>query len=975
MPNADDALAARADLLPCETEMLRVAETGEPVYAGAGPFDLPQMAAWGRERTIRASVLRQLLVDSHVPINAKGVMLAGLRITERLDLEMATLRCPLRLRDCYFDDPEPVILDNATASLLTLHRCYLAGLTGDSLAVSKDLNLTGTVVTGLLSLRSANIGGSLICSDAQLRGTDGGYSLVADEMKAGGAVFLDGTFTAAAAVDLTAADITHNLTCRGGTLNGSNSDGNALIMDAAKVGGHVLLEEGFTAAGAVYLVDADISGSLSCVGAELTGHNRYGNALDAARMKVRYVSLDMSESAKGPRKPFTAAGAVQLADAEIAGALTATGAQLTNADPDGNALVADRVKVGSDASLVSLNAVGDIQLTGASITGLLDCRGTQLISIDGQGRSLVGNGMKSGSDVRLSEGFTAGTVQLADAVIGGALTCTGAQLNGADKDGQTLVAYRVKVSGDVSLDVWVADDHVQWSFTAAGAVQLADAVIGGALTCTGAQLNGADEYCTALAAYRVKVSGNMSLDAGPVDGKLVPFKAAGVVQLDSANVGGSLVCTCANLTAADRDGNVLSGYHLKVGSDVLLNTAADADGTARPFTAAGTVYLTDADIGGSLTCTGATLGVQGQDGYAMLAERLRAGSVSLDGWSADGGYPFTAYGPVWLRSANIAGTLVLRDAILAVNVDSTALDASGAQVGQGLQWAPSEPVAGTVNLENAQAGLLDDDWAEPGDPRAENGYWPAAAKGRLRLDGFTYTAMGQQPVSLQQRLRWIGSEPPSAGETGARWDAIARPRQVLDQLKARRAWRADRKRYDFAPQPYGQLAKIYQQAGLDTEARTMAVARRRDLRLYGHITRRHHAGNWILDKTIQYGYQTWRAVAWIAVLYAIVALLFWYGQGQSDLIVPVQSTAGLPAVPTAGTCTTYYPCFSPVGYAIDTVIPLVNVHQASSWGPNAGAPYGWLYVVVTWAGTVFGWALVTLAVAGYTGLVRNSDAL
>ena len=79
--------------------------------------------------------------------------------------------------------------------------------------------------------------------------------------------------------------------------------------------------------------------------------------------------------------------------------------------------------------------------------------------------------------------------------------------------------------------------------------------------------------------------------------------------------------------------------------------------------------------------------------------------------------------------------------------------------------------------------------------------------------------------------------------------------------------------------------------------------------------------------------------------------------------------------PTAANCTRNYPCFSPVGYAIDTVIPIVNVHQADYWGPNASAQFGWFFVYASWAGIVLGWALATLTVAGYTNLVRNTDAL
>ena len=78
--------------------------------------------------------------------------------------------------------------------------------------------------------------------------------------------------------------------------------------------------------------------------------------------------------------------------------------------------------------------------------------------------------------------------------------------------------------------------------------------------------------------------------------------------------------------------------------------------------------------------------------------------------------------------------------------------------------------------------------------------------------------------------------------------------------------------------------------------------------------------------------------------------------------------------PSAADCTRLYPCFYPAGYAIDTVIPIINVHQADYWGPNGRAHFGHALVVFTWITTLLGWALATLAVAGFTGIARNSDS-
>ena len=141
---------------PLEEEMRARAATGELLDCGAGPFDLPAMQAWGEERTVRAAVLRDLLVGGQWPVHAKGVRLRGMKISGLLDLEGATLRCPLSLDSCYLDADDPACLDHATASRVALTGCQLAGLTATALTVAQlDLSRS-TLRTGPLSLMSAN---------------------------------------------------------------------------------------------------------------------------------------------------------------------------------------------------------------------------------------------------------------------------------------------------------------------------------------------------------------------------------------------------------------------------------------------------------------------------------------------------------------------------------------------------------------------------------------------------------------------------------------------------------------------------------------------------------------------------------------------------------------------------------------------------------------------------------------------------
>ena len=580
---------------PALAEKLRAkAAAGELLDCGAGPFDLAAMQQWGEERAVSAAVLRDLLVGGRWPVHAKGVRLRGVKISGLLDLEGATLRCPLSLDGCYFDAGDPVSLDHATASRVALTGCHLAGLTANMLT-ARQIDLSrSTLRGGPLCLMSANITDGLICSGARLGGDQDGNALVAGGMKVGGAVYLDRyldePFTAAGAVWLARADIGGDLACDGAQL-GSNHDGVGLLAEGIRVGGEVHLYRGFTADGAVVLNGADITGDISFSGAQLTGTDR-----------------------------------------------------------DGNALAAD--------------------------------------------------GMKVGAAVLLDEGFTS--------------------------------------AGTVSLNFARAD-------------QLA----------------------------------------------LSPAKAAGADEITF------------NFTATE------------------------------------------------------------------------------------------------------------------------------AQIACELRWAPDGPFSGRVNLEDAQVGELEDTWTPAGEQA--RGYWPPG--GRLRLSGFTYGGLGE--ASVKQRLQWIRSQ-------------YEGPKPAA-----------------FAAQPYEQLADIYRQAGQDSEAREVAIARRRDLRRYGNLNWYRWFGNWFLDKTIRYGYQTWRAALGLAAVFVLFLVLSIAGQHR-HVIVPLGDVKGLDPVPTATRCTSDYPCFYPFGYTVDTVIPIINVHQADHWGPDAHAPAGWLWVFGAWGATAAGWALATLLVAGYTGLVRQN---
>ena len=138
---------------------------------------------------------------------------------------------------------------------------------------------------GTVRLSNADITGQLSCSGAQLTGTDShGDALVADGLKVSGGMFLIEGFTAAGAVRLPAAEITGQLGCRGAQLKGANNDGDALAADGIKVGGNVFLDGGFTAAGTISLRSAHVGASVRLRPTALAGENKV--ALNAPKARI-----------------------------------------------------------------------------------------------------------------------------------------------------------------------------------------------------------------------------------------------------------------------------------------------------------------------------------------------------------------------------------------------------------------------------------------------------------------------------------------------------------------------------------------------------------------------------------------------------------------------------------------------------------------------------------------------------------------
>lgn len=94
------------DLTPAETRVWRAFATGTLVdFRAADDEDPSDGGAWGAERSVRAHVLRALLLDGpRAEGEVPALNLAGVRVTGVLELQYATVDHPVRLRHCHFED-------------------------------------------------------------------------------------------------------------------------------------------------------------------------------------------------------------------------------------------------------------------------------------------------------------------------------------------------------------------------------------------------------------------------------------------------------------------------------------------------------------------------------------------------------------------------------------------------------------------------------------------------------------------------------------------------------------------------------------------------------------------------------------------------------------------------------------------------------------------------------------------------------
>jgi hypothetical protein len=620
--------------------------------------------------------------------------------------------------------------------------------------------------------------------------------------------------------------------------------------------------------------------------------------------------------------------AVWLCESHIGGRLLAVGARIDG--QGGRAVQADRMRVGGAVRLIQgFAAQGEVRLLGCHIEGALDFGGAGIESPDG------------------------GAIDIADAVIEGSMFLV------KDPAGRRPVIRGLIHMGSTRIT---------------GRLVIRDAVLEGPepgprdTEYAGSRSSGA-----AIGAPRLSVGGDVTFAQGcEVTGTI----AMPMSDMSSMSIGEQCVLRSAGRTALDLTNAEIRAL-LKVGDEATIE---------------GTIRLAGSVLHGTLALHGR---LSRPEGRTLIS----ANGMTVDG-EADLSRLRAAGGQVNLRSATI-GSLSAGHAHLD-NPGGTSIRLSAATVKGPVRLVNGFTSAGLVALNRTTIGgrlqLTGGVFTCPGPaPRNEHGDAISAISATVRggidlgwktvspsvdFTDATTTSLADDPATWPERFT-------IAGLTYERFENPqgSPPKRTWDQA-ARANWLARQTAFDSGP--YEQAAKVFREHGYAAEAEQILIAQRKHARQVGRS-----AASWprrAIDAgyaVIGYGYRPTRVLWLLAVLLVLVAVSLELPAGRATLRASngngaVYTTGGL-LITSAGaqapgprgrsaedSCGDgEVRCFSPVLYAIDTVVPLISLDQRATWYPDPHVPDGeamlwWLNLA-----TLLGWLLSSIFVLSLARLSRH----
>jgi hypothetical protein len=219
--------------------------------------DTSKGKTWGKDRTIRADIVRWILTDPNASkyVDPSGIGIAGARIDGEIDLSYATVTLPITLLDCFV--PDGIDLSFAHIASIDLRRSRTGEIDGQQALVHGDVVMRLGHYDAINFYR-AEIDGDLDCSSGRFVGDDP-ISMVEAVIK-GDALFHQ-DFETGGLVDFRLATVGRSLSFNQARFTGDGVNG--LNAERATVGGtlywvkithtpHTMLDLGSARAGALW---------------------------------------------------------------------------------------------------------------------------------------------------------------------------------------------------------------------------------------------------------------------------------------------------------------------------------------------------------------------------------------------------------------------------------------------------------------------------------------------------------------------------------------------------------------------------------------------------------------------------------------------------------------------------------------------------------------------------------------------------
>lgn len=280
------------DPTPAERRLRRAFATGAEVDFRDESGDTA--GRWGPERTVRARVLRTLLLDGpREPGETAALKLRGARITGTLDLRDATVENVVHLTHCRFDDTP--LLDGAHLRYVSLRDSELPGLMATRARTDGNLRMTRCRFDGPVRLDGARIGGVLLLDSAELTaGEAAGTTLRLNHLAVADDLYAPG-LSVRGPVRLDGADVAGSVDLTGARLESAGPEA-VLHAQSLAVAGDVLLREA-RVTGRTDLRGARVAGRLDLSYADLSHQGR--TALRASSATIGELWLRAGPAVRG----------------------------------------------------------------------------------------------------------------------------------------------------------------------------------------------------------------------------------------------------------------------------------------------------------------------------------------------------------------------------------------------------------------------------------------------------------------------------------------------------------------------------------------------------------------------------------------------------------------------------------------------------------------------------------------------------